>query len=805
MLLGMQGRPLTRRLAALATTLVVLGALLWSPQAALGSRWENHVDASLIREILYRDGELFMATGGGILVYTLSTGQFQQYLNTAGLPSNALTCLEFDGSGDLWVGTQDVGVVRVSLRGDAMDVRTFSPLDFPGPYITSLDLWDGEIVYGTTAGAGKFDGGFPSVKFLERHGLPSELVNDVLADGDVVWFATEEGTAVLDRLGFITPVSDGPPVARVIEKTGDAIWVGTDDGVWRMALTDSGWTQTGPTGISIYSLHWDGQTLWAGGTYAFYDYDDVGQGWTAHEVRSLYGPYGMPGAGTNGQVLAFTTVPGGDIYLGATTKTFRHGINLVRYDGQLENLIPNGPGENRIERLSFDVDGSVWVSCRGFGVGKLTPSGVWINYNNSIADAERLSNLFANLALLADSQGRKWFSTQTVNEEFPKPLDELDDKLDAVYANDVWTRHQLGSGGGDGYSTLRPQRAMEDPAGNRWFLADEADPHYPVPAAEWRGIHILSRDKSEWLKVQPETTNQQMKGGNVIHAAFGDGVAYVVIRNYGVQSWEVGGYDWDSLKDLSNQTWGDKLDAKLGIQLDEAGDATSVALRSDGVVWIGTNAGVYKYDRNVYPYYSHIRVKTGNEVGLLDRAVSFVLLDHQENLWVATTKGLNRIARDDDDDIEAYTTTAAYQELTGIPVPYPPSVVSDLAGENCTELLLHPTRDVLYVATYGGLSIFDISPPPKQPTDLANVYLYPNPVDGSKGHDRLMIDHVDAPVSIEVYNLEGNLVHSQSAAESGDVVWDLTGNAGFIVASGVYFVRVDNGLGAVVIPVTVVR
>lgn len=798
-----------RLTAVLTATTVAAGILVQAGAALSGSRWENHVNASLIWEIIYRDGELFMATNGGILIYNPSSGQFEQFHNTSGLPSSWLTSLRFDETGDLWVGTEDIGVLRVTLGADGLSARSFSPLFQADPHITSLDLWDGEIVYGTVNGAGMFEGGLPGPTFSKPKGLPDDMVYDVFADGDYVWFATAGGAAVLDRLGFITPVPGGPPVARVVEKTDDAVWVGSDSGVWRMALSDSSWTQTGPSAFRIHSLHWDGQTMWAGGTSAFFEYDSGAQEWLEYEMRQFYGPYGLGGSGVRGQVLGITRLPGGEVYFGATQEGKRHGCNLIRYDGQLENLRPNNVAENRLDRLSYDVDGSIWVSCKGLGVGKLTPSGFWVNYNTSIPEAGRLSSLYTNATLLADADGHKWFSTLTVDDDDHKPLDELDDKLDAVYANDEWTRRSLYSGGGDTYGTLRPQRAVLDPAGNRWFLADVPDPLYGLPT-DWHGIHILSRDKSEWLRVQPETTGMEMRGKNISHVVFRHDLVIIASRDYGVESWYTGGadggYDWQRLKDFNdNDIWGGEINARLEREreLEQAKEVTALALRSDGVLWIGTDWGVYKY--SPAGTFRWIRDKTGNEVGLLDSYVNFVALDHYENLWVATNLGLNRIARDDDNDIAAYTTAVGYQTLAGRGAQYPPSVITPLAGELCTDLLLHPNDDRLYIATHGGLSILDIAPPPPQPTDLTKVYLYPNPVDGSRNHNELRIDNIDAPVTVEVYDLEGNLVHSQTATQSEDVVWDLTTRNGFFVASGTYLVRVDNGQSSVILPVAVIR
>ncbi|MGD8413273.1 MAG: T9SS type A sorting domain-containing protein [Candidatus Latescibacterota bacterium] len=790
------------RIVTLLSTVMSISVVAWPGAVRSDSLWKNYVDPSIINAIVHRDGELFMPTSGGILIYTLGSGEFEQLNNSSGLPSNSLTSLVFGAGDDLWIGTADVGVVRATLGPDGPSVRTFNTLNFPNLHVTSLDLWDGEVVYGTEDGAGKFVGGLPGPSFTVNQGLPSNEVKGVLADGDVTWFATTGGVATLDRFGFITAVPGGPAVALSLARTPDYLWVGTNDGVWRMALSDSSWTQIGPAGYPIYSLFWDGQTMWAGGTYIVHERNEPQNGWFEHSLKNDLRRFGLNN--TRGEIRGLCRTPSGDVYAGGTETDKVKGFNLVRVDStQNENLIPNAPGENRIQRLAFDVDGSVWISTFGYWVGKLMPSGEWVNYNRSIPESDSLTNQFQNLALLADLEGHKWFSTLTEKLDNLKPLDELDDKLDDDYSNDVWTHHTLGSGGGDTYGTLRPQRARLDPAGNRWFLADDAPDLEEIPES-WRGIHILSRDKSEWLQISP-VTRPQMKGGDISHVQFGrDGTVYIAMRDYGVMTWYIGGpnYDWATLKDPTGDIWGEELDATLSQDLKEAGRVTSLALRSDKVLWIGTDAGVYKHINSAF---IRIADKRGNEVGLISPKVEYIALDHQENLWVATEEGLNRIAFEDDNDIQTFTTVPVFQRKLEEGVPYLDAVISPLAGERCMELLMDPQRDILYIATHGGLSVLDVSPVPGEPTNLDQVYVYPNPVYGNKGQTELKIDNVDLPVAIEVYNMEGNLVHSQTASQSGDVVWDLTTSSGYFVSSGTYLVRIDNGVSAVVLPVVVVR
>jgi flagellar hook assembly protein FlgD len=60
-------------------------------------------------------------------------------------------------------------------------------------------------------------------------------------------------------------------------------------------------------------------------------------------------------------------------------------------------------------------------------------------------------------------------------------------------------------------------------------------------------------------------------------------------------------------------------------------------------------------------------------------------------------------------------------------------------------------------------------------------------------------------VSIEVYNLEGVLVHTQTVDSNGQVAWDLTTRSGLVTGSGNYLVRVVGANGSVTKTIAVLR
>jgi ligand-binding sensor domain-containing protein len=791
--------------AARQALLVMIFGLSVLPTDAAWSqaRWASHLDPSWIREIVHSDGDLLMATGGGLLVYDVAAGSFAQYTNISGLPSNDLSCLFVDDNGLLYVGTNDVGVFKVRISGGGLDLLRSINQRIDGladNEVTSVARWGDDVVYGTVGGAGTIVNDFPAALYRDIEGMPSNQVNDVLEVGDFVWIATDSGMAVVDRLGLLRLPTGGPSSANVVGSDGQLVFVGTPDGVWTLDPSDSTWTNVGPVDGEVYSLHYDGQTVRAGGTRYFWAYQGGGS-WEVNALDGAYRKYKLDRSAS--EVRGLVALADGDVYLGTGQPSLRKGFNLVRWDGsELTDLAPSAPAGNSIIRLSVDVDGSVWSSFQDFWVGKLAPQGEWVNYNSTIPASDSLSNQFLNTTCLADADGYKWFSTLS-SPGNPRPIDRLRDMRDDDYANDEWAHYVIGDGGGEGLGSLRPQNAVLDPAGNRWFLSDDT---YAVDG--WEGINILSRNQSEWLQIKRTKDDVGILEGNVVDVAFDNRRAYVALRNTGVQTWTHNGYGWANLSTLDAADWSST--ALFLADTDE--EVTAVEIDSDGTLWVGTNNGLYRITNAAGGGDSppdHFGLFRGFGAGLLSVKIRDLALDHEENLWVATEAGLNRVSREDENVIDAWSTAAEYQRSLS-QLQYPFDVISPLVHELCQALAVHPEDPVIYIATANGLSVFNYPEPPPPPVALAEAYVYPNPLYGRLAHNELFIENVSGEVIVEIYNVEGELVHETPAGEShsaGESIWDLTDQGGFLVSSGVYFVRIIDatGSGAVIKPISIIR
>jgi len=762
-------------------------------------QWVSHVDPSLISEIVLRSGELYLATSGGLLIYDPSGALLDRFDNTDGLPSNFLTALVFDNN-DLWVGTENAGVARLRPTSGGYNVATFNS-NFNGlsdDRINSVTMWGDTIVYGTENGAGLIIQEFPGQRFFESDGLPSDVVNDVLADGDRVWMATDSGVVYVGGNGLVNPASNGLPSPRALSfaRTDTAMWVGTTDGVAYWDAGADAWVAAGLSGQDIFSLRFDGQVLWAGARRELHQ--NNGGGWTTQSVSTVFATYSLNN--NISEMKGLQPMPGGIAFVGIGEPVAeRRGVHLLRLDGtSFTNITFDGPPSNAVRRLSFDTDESLWASSFSFGVGKLTPANTWFSYNSASGPNE-LTNRFANLTMLADSRGSKWICTLS-RPASPRSLDELIDGNDTDYGNDVWNHRLIGADGGDGLGSLRNVRGLEDPEGNIWLLSDDEE-----TSSGWWGINILNGTRDEWRQVNPLSTAVAvgvMGSGFPTDVAFAPdiGGTFVALRSWGVQLWDSGGFTQNELFDFNGDGWS-RILRPGDPNVPSTAEMLSIVRRSDGVLFVGTTAGLLRYDAGQI---THIAANRGFGVGLLGDQVKSLVFDREENLWAATDLGLNRLARDNVFEIESFTTPVAWQ--TQLSLFFPPSVVSPLVDADCNELAMHPTNNLLYVATEGGLSVLDLSSLASSTTDLSLVYIYPNPVLGSRGDSSLKVGNINSPVNITIYNLEGELVHTARNVTAADpVVWDLMTLSGFIASSGVYLVRISDDSGTVVKTISLLR
>lgn len=192
------------------------------------------------------DGTVWIVAGDG--VYRRQDGRLVLAHRLPGV--GRITAMLQDRHGDLWLGTEASGLLRVGHHGLE---RLTSGLPLPGGRITSLkEDAEGSIWVGANGGLFRLRETL-FTNLTARDGLGSDYVRAVLADPDgALWVGHAAG---LDRVGtngrirpHPLPTTTGrpPSVLSLARGRDGALWVGTaNDGLYRVA-TDGGVRRYGP-------------------------------------------------------------------------------------------------------------------------------------------------------------------------------------------------------------------------------------------------------------------------------------------------------------------------------------------------------------------------------------------------------------------------------------------------------------------------------------------------------------------------------------------------------------------------------
>jgi ligand-binding sensor domain-containing protein len=201
-------------------------------------------------------------------------------------------------------------------------------------------------------------------------------------------------------------------------------------------------------------------------------------------------------------------------------------------------------------------------------------------------------------------------------------------------------------------------------------------------------------------------------------------------------------------------------------------DISSLAVDKNGMLWIGTNASgisVMSFPALVLrptgaaPSISRLRL-------LRDQVINDILIDPQNNKWIATNSGVWILA-DDGSDTIGYINRKRY-----------PALLSD----EIRSLALDEATGTVYIGTTQGLNSAQTLA--IQPADAFALKVYPQPF-RPMIDQQLVIDGLEADTRVKITTLEGVLVRSLETS-SRSMLWDGRDDQGAIVNSGVYLVLV---------------
>lgn len=337
------------------------------------------------------DGQLWVAAGDSI--YRMVDGRPQLHFK---LPDNArLISMLMDGSGQLWLGTENLGLFRLTDQYGLEHLS--STMNLPGGRITEImEDAEGSIWVGANGGLFRLRETLFS-NFTMRDGLSGSYVRSVMQDArGRFWVGSAEGLDWIDEKGVIhklvlpTKSGNAPSVLSLAQDKRGNIWVGTYvDGVFRIGADNKIRRFGVENGLPV-------------GNIRAVAVDDDGVAWfgTQSGVARLVGDRATMLQGKNAPAIvtvALSSQPG-ELWIGTIA-----GARVLRGDS-IENIdLSAGSGARSVfgfRRLGDDM----WL---------VTDRGLYRYRNGELAHVglEQGMPVDATFEMVPDRQGNVWITS----------------------------------------------------------------------------------------------------------------------------------------------------------------------------------------------------------------------------------------------------------------------------------------------------------------------------------------------------------------------------------------------------------
>ena len=605
-----------------------------------------------------------------------------QYLGIdQGLQSQFINSLFQDKTGYIWMGLLNNGISRYDGRS-LVTYRQFNGL--LGNNVNSI-IQDrkGQFWFATNKGVSKFDGK-TFVNFTTAEGLVNDRIDKIIEDkSGNIWFATFFGVSKFE------PSNDDSSAGTLINYT-------TNEGLSNNDVNDiiqdkSGdlWFATFGGGVNKFDgksfTHFTKKEGLVNDTIRCMMQNKAGEMWigTARGASKFNGKTftNFPtelfssNALANNSVASITEDKSGKIWFG----TRAGGVSI--YDGKRFVYISESEGlsYNAVNNITFidDKSGSMWIITNGAGINRV-PINSFLRYTKNKGLADNFT-----WTALQDPKGNLWFgSNRGINKYDGKSFSYFfNPSLNFGSYKDKSDHLWFGSSQGlikyDGTSLLRFTTAQglvnnnvwsifEDRRGDKWFVGGGLTRYQPnadgksgtffhytetegyVPSTT--GAILEDKSGNLWFRhhlgITKYIPSADGQSGNFIHFTAAEGLGEL-------------GNTTTILEDKRGDIWftsqnGNGLIRYQASKKGHSGiftqfttdqglannNVVSVFEDKQGILWIGTNGGLSKYDGKTFQNFT----KTD---GLSSNQLRQTFEDKSGNLWIATLGGgVNKLEKD---------------------------------------------------------------------------------------------------------------------------------------------------------------
>ena len=728
-----------RMIPSLSIATLTLFLLFFAPIRAFAQSdglWRTYLYGNDVRDVVASGDDVYAATTGGLVRWT--SDDYEQWnREPLGLLSDSLRTAVVDGGGNVWLGTERVGISIFTP-----DTRSFAPYTsllepIPGDRIRRLHIQTDDegqevLLVAAEQGYSSFvDGDLRSscLEGVDICDLPSFDILDLALVGDELWIATADGLVVQHPDGSWTAVAT-PFDILVLATYEDALLAAGGGRVIRR--TGDEWVEVGlglPSAIVVNDfLPGEGSVLLAasgsqGGVFRWSD----ASGWAR--------------LGTDVFPATSVTVTESGLVVAGASDVGERLDGIWEWEGASwrQRKVP-GPALRAFYRsLRMSQDGVLWFSTAERSRAPLVGSfdgASWV-----------LRNGGQNGAL-----GAWTFNTEQVGDEV---------FLAHCCCGEGDLNCMLESFVGDEYRTLEDVREIwtldVDEQGFLWGATNHGD------ETRSKGVY----------RVDPTSRTFQLFGAadvgfpsNQITAIrVANGVAWVGTFDAGLVRWSFGsdgipqGIGGDDVVTIYKSTG----------TLDRiASDSVrQIEIASDGRAWIGTTAGISIYESN------GTFTNLGASSGLPNAEITALAVDQSGGAWVGTR-----------DSGLTWLTPGA----SGVGYEYTTYRAPLLPNPNIEALALSLDERTVWCGTTRGLASFT----PLRTVDAGSAEKaapFPNPfVLGCT--DGLRLSGGGGLLSGVVVDLDGRILSRFENVTPDDVIWDVT-DGGEPAAPGLYIVRVQ--------------
>jgi len=688
---------------------------------------------SLINDTVY------FATSGGILAVADPGEQGKAYINVDGLGTNDITDVMVDATGQIWAA----GYGRL-VRFSENQSEVFLFFDTEGNLFRlnriaddGDNLWIatdlGLVLFSKTEHGGQIQDSYQSFGDL----LPFPTVNDVLLKGDSIWIATSNGLATADRstpallktpaswTGFALSDYAGSTDA-VINVVGydSEIYVASSRGAYLMQTgADTSFLRVGLDGLSqLYHLKAENDSL-----FVYY--------------RTSTGPRIAVVADTTADSLNVEGLPSGPLTgLGNGRDRWAAATDGIYVcaggSGEYVEYQHTGLPGNTVTGMTVNSEGIV---TGGFGRDALARyvDGSWVEFDAVLrSGATRLmTDMNDNTWMGTNGNGLYFFDGDTLinyDEQNSTMIGNVDD----LPFSEGWII-VLGLATDGRYLYVGCYRALNG---------------YPIAVGDLSNLN----DLSGWDSIGVDNGLGNARVNNI---DLYEGRLAISTESNGIYICDVGD------DPFNNEVTCEHFTRENSLLI--SNNARNVQYSPDGVLWVGTTAGLCRWDSGIDRF---VDIDLAPELGSY---VSVLTFDGRGNLWVGTRGGMAVIDASTG-DVETHTTLS-----------------SDIVSDTVRCIFFDSLTGDVYIGTSSGYSLVR-SMTGDLTFDIAQVVAVPNPFVIDDASDRVELNYGRAG-DVRIFNAAGELVRQTIV----DDPWDGRNDKGEEVASGVYIFVITDSEGNV--------